>query len=692
MDPRLSEAIWSNDIFKFRTLLQVDEGVLRTRSGILSDTPLHLATLYGHTELVKEILRLCPDMAAEVNQKLDTALHIASAQGNATIFQLLMEANPLISVKLNHENQSVFSLACREGHNEIVRLLLTHPQYMSLEEDEAGSAPLHQAILRGHNDVVEYILESHSKFARKVNKTGNSSLHYACSVGNVGITLLLLRKVPDLGVQINGDGFTPLHLAVINRHLSVVEAFVSTYPNACRCLTKCGETVLHLAVRFNDYEMFVLLAQGAGISDLLHQQNHYGDTILHLAVSTGNCQLVESILNTAVDKECWNFKGQTALDILEQAKNNRVNQKLKNMLTFALNKRVDKHNEAVEEMPDNTHTRPTEFKLSNRQTEDLPIPSVSRQETTFKPKEKGDPSSSEVHLLMQKMDLCTNQDKQQHYKSSDYPAQNMIETSPRFHQSHSKSEVLDESQSESDSLKVVRTSLINMDINRKLGKKLHRLDKSCRKKQYENHREGLQNARNTITLVAGLIATVSFSAGVNPPGSVYQDGYLKGKSTVSRTTAFKIFTISNNVALFTSLSIVIVLVSIVPFQRKQLTKLLSITHKVMWVAVAFMATAFVAAEWVIIPNAKENKWQLELLLAISCGMLGTLFLYLGVLLARHWVRKSAWKERKYRKRGAAGFRKARIQPERKFNNKGEIQSESTNSDVDSCTSVGYHLY
>lgn len=81
---------------------------------------------------------------------------------------------------------------------------------------------------------------------------------------------------------------------------------------------------------------------------------------------------------------------------------------------------------------------------------------------------------------------------------------------------------------------------------------------------------------------------------------------------MARTTAFKVFTISNNIALFTSLCIVIVLVNVIPFQRKSLMRLLMVAHKAMWVAVAFTATAtataYVAGTKVIMPDRLEDRW------------------------------------------------------------------------------------
>ena len=221
---------------------------------------------------------------------------------------------------------------------------------------------------------------------------------------------------------------------------------------------------------------------------------------------------------------------------------------------------------------------------------------------------------------------------------------------------------------------------------RRLGKHKHQSKKQMdnlnqlyyakRSKHMEMHREALLNARNTIILVAVLIATVTFAAGITPPGGVYQEGPMMGKSMVGKTTAFKVFAISNNIALFTSLSIVIVLVSIIPFRRKAHMRLLTIAHKVMWVAVAFMATGYVAATWVILPHTQGMQWLSVVLLALGGGTLGTIFIGLSVMLVEHWLRKSKW--RKTRKESGDGA--------------ADSEGESQNSDVESAYLQGYHSY
>lgn len=210
------------------------------------------------------------------------------------------------------------------------------------------------------------------------------------------------------------------------------------------------------------------------------------------------------------------------------------------------------------------------------------------------------------------------------------------------------------------------------------------------RRRLEIHGEGLRNARNTITTVAVLIATVTFAAGISPPGGVHQD---KGKSIAGRTVPFKVFIVTNNVALFLSLGIVVVLVSVIPFQRKAMMSLLTVTHKVLWMAVSFMAVAYIAAMWVILPRGSGSRWVLVVVLSVGAGTVGSLFVGLGMMLVRHWLRKSEWKkanERRRKKESPCGSTVSRIEDLRAIRKKGS--HGSSNSDLESSGTDGYHIY
>jgi hypothetical protein len=112
-----------------------------------------------------------------------------------------------------------------------------------------------------------------------------------------------------------------------------------------------------------------------------------------------------------------------------------------------------------------------------------------------------------------------------------------------------------------------------------------------KKFQYDPKTDSPSDARNVLLVVVALIAAVTFQAGVNPPGGVWQEGNHAGRAIyASQKRAYYVFLVSNTLALSTCILVITSLTYRFPF------------HLEIWAATASMMITYASAVFAVTPN------------------------------------------------------------------------------------------
>ncbi|KAJ0979417.1 hypothetical protein J5N97_014891 [Dioscorea zingiberensis] len=466
--------------------------------------------------------------------------------------------------------------------------------------------PLHSAARSGNLATFKETLsgktsEELEELLSKQNHAGETALYVAAEYGYVDVVTEIIKYHDVATASIRAkNGYDALHIAARQGDVDVVRELLEALPELSMTVDLSNTTALNTAATQGHIQVVNLLLEADASLAKIARSN--GKTALHSAARNGHLEVVKALLSkdsgiaTRIDK-----KGQTALHMAVKGTNLEIVDELINCEPALINLEDTKGNTAL-----HIATRKGRAQIVKRllSLKEINIKVINRSgETALDTAEKTG-NSEIVPILVE------------HGVQS---ARSIRPANPARELKQTVSDIKHEVHSQLEHTRQTRKRVQG------IAKRINKL-----------HAEGLNNAINSTTVVAVLIATVAFAAIFTVPGEYVDDesqltpGTSLGEANIARQTPFMIFFVFDSVALFISLAVVVVQTSVVVVESKAKKQMMAIINKLMWLACVLISVAFLALSFVVVGH--HARW-----LAIAVTFIGTTIMATTLGTMCYWV-------------------------------------------------------
>ncbi|KAJ6793639.1 ankyrin repeat-containing protein ITN1-like [Iris pallida] len=476
-------------------------------------------------------------------------------------------------------NDTELHLAAQRGDLAAVRQIL-------------GEIDAQMTATSGASEFDAEVAEIRSAVVNEVNEVGETAMFVAADKGFLDVVVELLKYSDREGIgRKNRSGLDALHVAAREGHHAIVQVLLNHDRTLSKTLGPANATpLISAATRGHIDVVNELLAQDSGLIELAKAN---GKNALHFAARQGHVEIVKALLDK--DQQLarrTDKKGQTALHMAVKGTSSDVVKAL-----------VDA-DPAIVMLPDKFGNTALHVATRKKRSEivnvllllpDTHVNALTRDHKTAFDIAEGLPLSEESADIKE----CLSRHGAVRANDLNQPRDELRKTVTEIK-------------------KDVHTQL---EQTRKTNKNVHGIAKELRKL----HREGINNATNSVTVVAVLFATVAFAAIFTVPGGTEDSGVAVAVSTSS----FKIFFIFNAIALFTSLAVVVVQITLVRGETKSERRVVEVINKLMWLASVCTTVAFIASSYIVV--GRHFQWAAVLVTLIGgvimAGVLGTMTYY-----------------------------------------------------------------
>ena len=302
-------------------------------------TPLILAAIEGHVEVVRLLLKQEEININKASYSQRTALYFASKDGHASIVELLLQKKDININRAYSGGETALYVACYMGQMEVVQLLLDKEDIDVNKANNYGITAFRIAYDHGFREVVQLLLENPKANVTKGLSTDEDIIHIIeDSIFN--------EDIPTNKVTVNA------YVGAILGNVSTVSALLLSNRTSVNSLDRYHRTLIYWAATRGHQDVIKLLLSQADIlvnlgrssdgANALYQASRFGllDTVstlldhpmtnvnyvtlerkTALMVSTiyGHAEIVKKLLShVRIDVNLATFDGTTALSYAVQ--------------------------------------------------------------------------------------------------------------------------------------------------------------------------------------------------------------------------------------------------------------------------------------------------------------------------------------------------------------------------------------